>query len=234
MRAARAGCGDTKAGADAPGKEKGPRDFPVRTAAAATMPVTYDIRVVGSLVEENRFVVPARVAGTAQDVAFKEGDRVTTGQQRLRIEYERFRLMADKADATVREQESVVKKFEADLAETVRKTSSTIDTARVDLDLAKSEFDRRATLQGAAISEEDRLAAELKYRRAKAVFDYAVAAVNTQVRWRSGARRARRRRPSRRCASPRRSRATIYWTAGSGPSAIAGAILSARSPTAST
>jgi RND family efflux transporter MFP subunit len=179
-----AGCGDSKPGGAAAGsaaKPGGPREFPVRTTAAATMPVTYDIRVVGSLVEENRFVVPARVAGTAQDVGFKEGDRVTTGQQLLRIEHDRYRLLADKADASVREQDSVVKKYEADLAETVRKTSSTIDTARVDLDLAKSEFDRRATLQGAAISEEDRFTAELKYRRAKAVFDYAVAAVNTQV-----------------------------------------------------
>jgi membrane fusion protein (multidrug efflux system) len=184
--AVNAGCGDRSSAkqgaAPASGRPQGPREFPVRTALAATMPVTYDIQVVGSLVEQNRFLIPARVPGTAQDVAFQEGDRVTTGQQLLRIDYERYRLLSEKAQASVREQQSAVMKFEAELAETVRKTSATIDTAQVDLELAKSEFDRRASLtQGMAISAEDRLAAELKFRRAKSVVDYAVAAVKTQV-----------------------------------------------------
>src|SRR5687768_12195931 len=69
-------------GAAGGGAGKAPaRKFAVRTAPVETKPVVYEIQAVGNLVEENKFEIPARVAGVAEGVTFSEGDEVTTGQE---------------------------------------------------------------------------------------------------------------------------------------------------------
>ena len=174
--------GGAPGGPPAGGRGGEARAFPVRTMTVDTRTVTYRIGTVGDVVEENEFRIAAQVAGTARQVAFSEGDAVTTGQVLARIDHERYELMARRAQSAVEEQEAAVSRTEADLADITRQTSATIDTARVDLELAESEFRRRQGLAGGqVISVEDRLNAELRYRRARAVAEDAVNAASTKV-----------------------------------------------------
>lgn len=164
------------------GARRGPPEFPVKTITVAQRPVEYEVETVGSLVEENLYKIPSEVLGTAEGVKFAEGDRVTTGQELCRIDYGRWQLQLEKAKSAVREQEAAVKTAEATLADTERKTSSVIDTMRIDLELAESEYRRRAGLtQGSAISEEDRKTYEQKFRRATLLFNDALAGGRTQI-----------------------------------------------------
>jgi multidrug efflux system membrane fusion protein len=158
------------------------REFSVRISPVSTQDVTYRIETVGELVEENRFVLPARVAGSAEAVVFTDGDRVTTGQVLTRIDTSRYQLLVDKADAVVREQEAAVRRAEADLADTERRTSSTVATTTIDLQLAEQEYQRRQRFaQGEVISIEDRTTFEAKFRKARTLLNDAVGAAQTQV-----------------------------------------------------
>ncbi|MCX7018483.1 MAG: efflux RND transporter periplasmic adaptor subunit [bacterium] len=166
-------------GADTP--RSGPQ-FPVKLTTVASRSVEYEVETVGSLVEENLYKIPAQVIGTAQNVAFAEGDIVTTGQELCRIDYERYRLLVDKARNTVHQQEAAVRTAEAELVDTERKTSNAIEAAHIDLELAEAEYRRRASLtQGAVISEEDRKTYQQKYRRAELLHNDAVTAGKTLV-----------------------------------------------------
>lgn len=160
----------------------GPRKFMVRTEPVRTRPVQYAIEAVGTLVEENRYEIPARVTGAVENVAFSEGDRVTTGQVLCEIDPTRYRLLAEQAKSMVFEKEASVRKAEAALADAIRETSTTIETARVDLELAESEYRRRAALApGAVITAEDKKTYEARFRRAQTAYRDAVAAARTRV-----------------------------------------------------
>ncbi len=171
------GAGAAKTAAAGPSRE-----FPVRVSPVSTQDVTYRIETVGELVEENRFVLPARVAGSAESVAFTDGDRVTTGQILTQIDTSRYQLLVDRAEALVREQQAAVSRAEADLADTERRTSSTVATSTIDLQLAEQEYQRRQRFaQGEVISIEDRTTFEAKYRKARTLLNDAVGAAQTQV-----------------------------------------------------
>jgi RND family efflux transporter MFP subunit len=179
-----AGCGNKASSQDVGGKTsgQGQRKFAVRTTTVTTQLVNYEIETVGSLVEENLYKVPAQVSGIAQQVHFSEGDSVTTGQELCRIDYDRYRLIFEKARNAVAESEAAVNKAAADLADTERKTSSTIEMSRVDLELAQSEFRRTNKLtQAQFASTEERETDESKFKRAAVTFDDARAAAQTQV-----------------------------------------------------
>lgn len=157
------------------------KKFPVRTVTVATQPVTYEVPAVGQLVEENMFKIPARVTGPAEKVSFNEGDIVTTGQELCRIDYTRYSLMAEKAKNEVTQQQAAVTKAEANLADTISQTSGLLNTARLDVEQAESEYRRRAALSSSQISAEDRITYELKFKRAQSVYDMAATAVRTKV-----------------------------------------------------
>ncbi|MBX7244416.1 MAG: efflux RND transporter periplasmic adaptor subunit [Candidatus Sumerlaeaceae bacterium] len=164
----------------APGQ--GPKKFGVRVKPVSTQPVVYVTEAIGSLVEENRFEIPAQVEGTAVGVGFSEGDRVTTNQEMMRIDYDRYKLRVDKAQNDLSEAEATVRTAEAALEDAVRQTSSTEKQARLDYELAKSEYDRRANLtQGSVISSEDRATFEMKYRRALTSLEDSVVQMRTLV-----------------------------------------------------
>jgi len=185
-----AGCnkegGGTKAAAAAqPGGGKGKdatKAFDVRTTTVTTRKVTYEVEAVGSLVEENRFEIPARLAGVAQSVNFAEGDAVTTGAELCRIDYDRFNLQVRQAESELSEKEAAAQRALASVADVERSTSAALETARVNLDLAQSEFKRRADRGANAFtSPEERDQFEAKYRQAQTAYRDAVNAASTQV-----------------------------------------------------
>ena len=154
------GCGGGKSAEGAAGKpasgaaagnagtsKLGSKKFSVRVQPVGSRSVQYTIEAVGNLVEENRFEIPARTAGVAQNVFFSEGDTMTTGQELCRIDYDRYKLLADQATANSDQQEAAVRTADAELADAVRESSTTVEKTRLDLQLAKSEFERR-TAQG--------------------------------------------------------------------------------------
>jgi RND family efflux transporter MFP subunit len=173
------GCAKQKGGA---GDAKPERKFQVKVTTVTVQRVEYQVDAVGSLVEENLYRIPALVAGVAGTVAFSEGDRVTTGQELCRIDIDRYRLLAEKAENSVREKEATVARYEAELADIERKTSTTVEQAQLDLVLAEAEFRRREALtQGQVISAEDRASFETKYQRARSVHRDAIAGSRTQM-----------------------------------------------------
>lgn len=184
--AAKPGAGGSPTTAAAAGgsgqKGGGTRKFSVRTATVGTRPVQYEIQAVGNLMEENRYEVPARVAGVAQDVGFSEGDRVTTGQQLCRIDYDRYLLLAKRSESDAEQKRSAVGKAEAGLADAVRESSATATKAKLDLDLTESEYKRRVA-QGTTnfTSAEERKQYESKYLQAQTSYHDALASAQTKT-----------------------------------------------------
>lgn len=172
-----------QAQAPAPTQEASKRKaFDVRTAPVETRRVIYEIEAVGDLVEENRFEIPARVAGVADQVQFAEGDKVTTGQQLARIDYDRYALQVRQAESELAEKVSAVERATAAVADVERATSTALETARVTVDLAQGEFKRRADRGANAFtSPEERDQFEAKFRQAQTGFRDAVNAASTQV-----------------------------------------------------
>lgn len=169
-------------GADKAQEKKPQRKFSVRTQPVATRSVAYEIKTIGTLVEENEYQLPAQVPGVIEGQHFSEGDRVTSGQELCRIDYERYKLLVDQAQRAVAEQEAAVVKAEVDLADQQQKTSSVVETAKVDFDLAQSDYRRSAALRkNQYISTEEGQTVEAKYKRAQALYKYALTAAQTQV-----------------------------------------------------
>lgn len=179
------GAGAKAAAAAQPGSGKGKdatKAFDVRTTTVTTRKVTYEVEAVGSLVEENRFDIPARLAGVAQHVNFAEGDSVTTGAELCRIDYDRFNLQVKQAESELSEKEAAAQRALASVADVERSTSAALETARVNLDLAQSEFKRRADRGANAFtSPEERDQFEAKFRQAQTAYRDAVNAASTQV-----------------------------------------------------
>jgi multidrug efflux system membrane fusion protein len=132
--------------------------------------------------EENRYNVPARVAGVAQDVSFIEGDRVTTGQELCRIDYDRYALLAKRSESDADQKRAAVARAEANLADAVRESSATTAKAKLDLDLAQSEYQRRATSGTSNFtSAEERKQYESKFLQAQTNYRDALASAQTKT-----------------------------------------------------
>lgn len=181
-----AGCGktDEKPAGDKPAAPaaSAKKAFDVVTTTVVTNRVTYEIEAVGTLIEENRFQIPARVAGVADQVNFAEGDTVTTGQVLARIDYERNDLQVRQFESALAEKSAAAERAKANVSDIERSTNAALATARIDLDLAQSEYRRRSDAGANAFtSPEERAQFEAKYRQAETVFRDAVSAASTQV-----------------------------------------------------
>jgi len=158
------------------------RAFDVRTSAVQTRRVTYQVQAVGSLIEENRFEIPARVAGVADHVQFAEGDYVTTGQELCRIDYDRNAMQVKQAESNVAEKNAAYQRALASVADVERETSTALTTARVNVELAQSEYKRRIDRGANAFtSPEERDQFEAKFRQAQTAYRDAVNGASTQV-----------------------------------------------------
>lgn len=80
----------------------GQRALTVRAAPVAVQDVVYEIKAIGSLEAEELVQVTAEVQGAVADVRFNEGDRVGTDTVLARIDPDRYRLEAERSQATYR------------------------------------------------------------------------------------------------------------------------------------
>jgi membrane fusion protein, multidrug efflux system len=87
----------------------------VRTAPVAVQDVTYEIKALGSLEPQEQVQVTAEVEGAVSEVLFREGDHASTGTVLARIDPERYRLEAERADAAFRQAEADAQRAESDL-----------------------------------------------------------------------------------------------------------------------
>lgn len=92
-----AGCGGSQGAA--PAAAPGARDVRVRTAPVVTRDVVYSVQAPGTLEAEELVQVTAEVDGAVSAVSFHEGDRVTRDSVLLRIDPDRYRLEAQRAEA---------------------------------------------------------------------------------------------------------------------------------------
>lgn len=179
-------CGGQKGDGSGPGGGGGPgggvRKFDVRVTKAEPRLLTYDVSAVGELVEEFQFRIAARVEGAADEIAFSEGDYVTTGQVLLTIDQTRYDLIVDQQAREVDERNAAVARAEAELGDATRQTSAALTTARLELELAESEFRRRQGLQDQVISAEDRKQFLIRYSQAEAAYESALLGVESVLR----------------------------------------------------
>jgi membrane fusion protein, multidrug efflux system len=89
-----------RGGQSAAAGRSGTRPLAVRVAPVAVQDVVYQIRAVGSLEAEELVQITAEVEGAVSEVRFHEGDRVGQGTVLLRIDPARYRLEAQRAEAT--------------------------------------------------------------------------------------------------------------------------------------
>ena len=105
------GCGG---GNGAAATRKGGKGLAVRTAGVTTSNVSYEVKVLGSLEPEELVQIPAEVAGSAKEVRFNAGDRVTPETVLVRIDPDRYRLEAERAEAAWKRAVADWKRSESD------------------------------------------------------------------------------------------------------------------------
>jgi multidrug efflux system membrane fusion protein len=91
------------------------RALMVRAAPVAVQDVVYEIKAIGSLEPEELVQVTAEVQGAVADVRFNEGDHVGKDTILVRIDPDRYRLEAEKAEATYRKALADAHRSQADL-----------------------------------------------------------------------------------------------------------------------
>lgn len=105
-----------KRGAEGSGaSRRAGRSLAVKTAPVASRDVTYEVKALGSLEPEELVQITAEVSGAVKEVLFHAGDRVTPETVLVKIDPERYRLEAERADAAHRRAVADWKRAESDL-----------------------------------------------------------------------------------------------------------------------
>jgi membrane fusion protein, multidrug efflux system len=104
-------------GAGGSGRAPGaaPPGLVVRTAPVVASDVVYKVQSLGSLEPEEMVQITAEVSGAVKEVRFHAGDRVTAETVLARVDPERYRLEAVRADAAYRRAVADWKRSESDL-----------------------------------------------------------------------------------------------------------------------
>ncbi len=89
--------------------------IPVEVRSVEIRDVRYTLQAVGSVGAREVIRIPARVAGVIQNIAFQEGKAVTPQNVLARIDPERYRLSAQRAEANYRQAEAQAREAEAAL-----------------------------------------------------------------------------------------------------------------------
>lgn len=87
----------------------------VRVAPVAAQDVVYQIKSLGQIEARDVVQVTAQVDGVATDVRFREGDRVSPATVLLRIDPERYRLEAERAQGALEQARAEQDRAQADL-----------------------------------------------------------------------------------------------------------------------
>jgi multidrug efflux system membrane fusion protein len=111
----------------------------VRVAPVAAQDVVYQIKSLGQIEARDVVQVTAQVDGVATDVRFREGDRVGPGTVLLRIDPERYRLEAERAQGALEQARAEQDRAEADLRRRESLAQNDLLSAE---ELARSRSDR--------------------------------------------------------------------------------------------
>jgi multidrug efflux system membrane fusion protein len=111
----------------------------VRVAPVAVQDVVYQIKSLGQIEARDVVQVTAQVDGVATDVRFREGDRVGPGTVLLRIDPERYRLEAERAQGALEQARAEQDRADADLRRRESLAQNDLLSAE---ELARSRSDR--------------------------------------------------------------------------------------------
>ena len=134
-------CGDKGAPAGA-GRKVG-RSLAVRTAPVVSRDVVYKVQALGSLEPEELVQITAEVNGAVKEVLFNAGDTVTADTVLARIDPDRYRLEAERAEAAHRRSVADWKRAESDLARREALAREKL-VAEEELNRARQETERLA------------------------------------------------------------------------------------------
>lgn len=87
----------------------------VRVTPVAVQDVVYQIKSLGQIEAQDVVQVTAQVEGVVTDVRFREGDKVGPGTVLLRIDPDRYRLEAERAQAEIQQSRAEQERAGADL-----------------------------------------------------------------------------------------------------------------------
>ena len=150
-------------GEPARGGGQGMRPLSVRTAPVAARDVVYTIQSLGSLEPEELVQITAEVSGAVKEVMFHAGARVTADTVLARIDPERYRLEAVRADAAHRRAVADWKRAESDLA---RREALARDQLVADEELNRSRQETERLSADAAAAKAALEIAQQNMRRA--------------------------------------------------------------------
>lgn len=139
------GCGRGPAPAQGPSARPALR---VRTAQVLAEDVVYTVRALGSLEAEELVQVTAEVEGAVSEVRFNEGDRVSPETVLVRIDPERYRLEAARAEADLLKAEAAARRAQEELDRRERLFGEQLVSVE-DLNRARAE---RGRLEGESAS----------------------------------------------------------------------------------
>jgi membrane fusion protein (multidrug efflux system) len=126
----------------------------VRVANVAVQDVTYEVKALGSLEPQELVQVTAEVEGAVSEVRFNEGDRVSRNTVLARIDPERYRLEAARAEAALRQSEAERGRAEADLQRREALAESQLVAAE-ELNRSRGETTRLRAAAEAARAQRD-------------------------------------------------------------------------------
>jgi membrane fusion protein, multidrug efflux system len=106
--------GCSRSAGDPPGA-RGHVGVRVRTAPVEVRDVTFEVKALGSLEAEELIQITGEVEGAVSQVLFHEGDRVGPDTILVRIDPERYRLEADRAEATYQKTLADMRRAQDDL-----------------------------------------------------------------------------------------------------------------------
>jgi multidrug efflux system membrane fusion protein len=127
----------------------GGRALNVRMAPVPARDVIYKIQAHGSLEAEELVQITAEVSGAVSEVRFHEGDRVTPETVLLRIDPERYRLEAARAEAAYRRSMADWRRAESDMKRREALEKDQLVAAE-ELNRARQETERLAADTAAA------------------------------------------------------------------------------------
>ena len=169
-----AGCGRS----DPPAKRAAARALVVRIATVGVQDVVYDIKALGTLEAEGVAQITAEVEGAVSEVAFREGDRVGTEKVLVRIDPERYRLEAERAEANLKTAAAERDRAQADKArrEELAKEQlvATEDLNRARADAERTTGEAEAARAARDLAQQNRRKSEVKAPRAGVINTRAV------------------------------------------------------------
>ncbi len=139
-------CGRSEGGN---GGKKGGRSLAVRTAKVAARDVVYEVKALGSLEPEDLVQITAEVGGAVKEVRFNAGDDVSAETVLARIDPERYRLEAERADAALRRAVADWKRADSDQVRREALAKASL-VAVEELNRARQETERLAADAAAA------------------------------------------------------------------------------------